>query len=156
MSNILLEVNRHIDFGEISKIYSTKEDLLLAYPSATFPLVNYEWSTWINNEESDNYSLLFYKDEVLISHLTLKNFKERPQICYLCFFIIDQNFRGKGFSKDALSLCYDFAQGVLSKSELWLVVDENNTKAYSLYRKEGFEIVDKKSVGFRMKKKLSK
>lgn len=152
MSNILLKINRHIDFKEISKIYSTKEDLSLAYPSASFPLIEAEWKTWINKAESDNYSLLFYENEELVSHLALKNFKDSPSICYLCFFIIDTKNRGKGRAKEVLSLCYNFITGVLNKKELWLVVDENNTSAYTLYKKEYFEFVDYKAAGIRMRK----
>jgi RimJ/RimL family protein N-acetyltransferase len=154
VSDITLVVNRHIDFEEISKIYSNPEDLFLAYPSASFPLIFSEWNTWINKEESDNYSLLFYKEEKLISHLTFKNYKEDPSICYLCFFIIDQGYRGLGLAGEVLSLSYHFAKTVLKKKDLWLVVDENNKPAHSLYKKEKFEVVDIRSAGLRMRKSI--
>jgi RimJ/RimL family protein N-acetyltransferase len=154
VSEITLKVCDDFDFFELEKIYSNKSDLNLAFPSATFPIEKSEWLTWINNKDSKNYSLTFYENDEAIGHLALKNYTQSPGLCYLCFFCIKRSHRGQSLSSLILELTYDYCSGILGKSELWLVVDEQNTIAYSLYRREGFQVVDKKEAGFRMRKDL--
>ncbi|WP_127716571.1 GNAT family N-acetyltransferase [Halobacteriovorax sp. HLS] len=154
MSNLLLNVKKQFDFDEIRLLYQNPDDLSLAFPSASFPVDESQWNKWMANADSENYSLTFYLDDIPISHLSLKSYKESPGLCYLCFFIVDSEYRAKGYAKEAMSLTYDFIRSVLKKNEVWLIVDPNNTSAYSLYRKEGFKIVDKKLAGLRLKKKI--
>lgn len=147
-------VTDYFKFPEIQNIYRNHEDLKLAFPSAQYPLDSKEWNDWISKPDSKNLSLLFYKNSNLIAHLALKNYLEEPGLCYLCFFIVDPDFRGKGLSKEALSLTYSYVRDELEKDELWLVVSEKNKNAYGLYKKEGFLVLDKRPGGLRMRKKL--
>ncbi|OUR96176.1 hypothetical protein A9Q84_07390 [Halobacteriovorax marinus] len=149
-----LKVSDHFKFDEILKLYRNPEDLKLAYPSADYPVNSSEWNEWINCEKANCFSLLFYQDEELVSHLAIKDYHANPGLCYLCFFIIDPNHRSKGYSKEILNQTYEFVKEQLQKKDLWLVVSEENPIAHGLYTKEGFLQIDTRPGGIRMKKRL--
>lgn len=130
-------------------------DLKLAYPRASYPINIDEWSKWILNKESKNYSLTWFMANIPISHIAIKSYIESPGMVYLCFFIIDSTHRGQSLAKDILNDVYHFVLNDLKKSELWLVVDPENKKAFNLYKKEGFKTIDIRPAGIRMRKDLT-
>lgn len=53
--------------------------------------------------------------------------------------IIAPNFQGKGLATKAIRLALDYGFSVLNLYKLYLIVDEENSKAIHLYEKLGFE-----------------
>jgi len=149
-----LKISKSFNQNAIATLYKNKQDLKLAFPSARFPVDMKDWQTWIEKTESENFSLLWGDKDGFISHLAIKCFREKPGIVYLCFFIIDEKYRGKGLSSKILDDAYRFVREELDKSELWLVVDPKNKKAFNIYLNEGFKIIDEREAGLRMMKQL--
>ncbi|MBT2625306.1 spermidine N1-acetyltransferase [Bacillus sp. ISL-32] len=54
--------------------------------------------------------------------------------------IIDPRYQGNGYSIIATYLAMNYAFSVLNLHKLYLIVDEENTKAIHLYKKSGFSI----------------
>lgn len=53
--------------------------------------------------------------------------------------IIAPNFQGKGLATKAIQLALDYGFSVLNLYKLYLIVDEENSKAIHIYQKLGFE-----------------
>lgn len=150
------EVSNQFCEKTVRKIYRSQNDLSLSFPSASFPIVFSEWEHWISKSVSKNYSLSWKIADEIVGHAALKSYIDKPGIVYLCFFIVDIEYRGIGLSSKFLKDVYRFVLDELSKKELWLVVDPKNKKAFNLYKKEGFKYIDENNSGYRMKKKLRK
>ncbi|WP_372651284.1 GNAT family N-acetyltransferase [Halobacteriovorax sp.] len=149
-----LKVSNQFNPKIIKNLYRNEKDLKLAYPTASFPINIDEWNSWMSKGESKNFSLTWFRDEAPISHIAIMSYIVDPGLVYLCFFIIDDEFRGKKLAKEILESVYSFVRKELRKNELWLVVDSKNNKAFNLYKREGFEIIDNRPAGIRMRKKL--
>lgn len=65
---------------------------------------------------------------------------------YLDSFAVKENHRGKGIGAELLKKTKEKAQE-MGIARVGLLVDENNLKAEKLYRRKGFEFVDKKDWG---------
>ncbi|GEM_PF-3039343 len=151
-----LEISNQFNSEIIKKLYRNEHDLKLAFPKASYPINIDEWTDWIIKKESENFSLTWSNGNSPLAHIAIKNYIEKPGIVYLCFFIVDPEFRGKKLSRKILESVYHFVVNELKKKELWLVVDSRNKKAFNLYKSEGFKVIDNRPAGVRMKKDLRK
>ncbi|MEG2869566.1 MAG: GNAT family N-acetyltransferase [Terrisporobacter sp.] len=87
-----------------------------------------------NNSDMNLY--LVCNDDVVIGFACILLDEEGD--LNLLKFMIDYNYQGKGYAKQALLLLLDLIKSQAPKDEVWLSVHPNNTKAVDLYKKIGF------------------
>jgi len=86
----------------------------------------------------------FYNDETMVGFAAFGRNPEDDNI-WIARYMIDQNFQGKGFGKEALQVLLSFMKEKYSCSEIYLDVAEENTLATNLYVKAGFKKTGKKN-----------
>lgn len=68
---------------------------------------------------------------------------DEPGRCYLCDFGVEEGYRGRGLGTYFLRVVLDEVR-LMNLESMSLTVDVNNEAAIGLYRKFGFEIIDKR------------
>lgn len=109
-----------------------------------------QWNEWIT--AGNQYaSLLFKYGNGLVGHVLLRN-NDQEQL-FLCFVILDKQFRGQGLTHPLLQKVEEFAPSHFSNKEIYLHVDPENLPALNAYRKNGYEQIAATDKGrFRLKK----
>ena len=86
-----------------------------------------------------------YNEETMVGFAAFGKNPEDDTI-WIVRYMIDQNFQGKGFGKNALPVLISFMKEKYSCTEIYLDVAEENTLATSLYVKAGFKNTGKKNA----------
>ena len=100
----------------------------------------------VNSKDQFLYSIV---DEEINNKMGLLWVQVRGQNAFIYDFLIDEEFRGKGFGKQALT-AMDEELKSMNVQSVGLHVFGDNTNAQELYKKMGFQI-----TGMHMKKKLN-
>lgn len=100
----------------------------------------------VNSKDQFLYSIV---DEEINNKMGLLWVQVRGQNAFIYDFLIDEEFRGKGFGKQALT-AMDEELKSMNVQSVGLHVFGDNTNAQELYKKMGFQI-----TGLHMKKKLN-
>jgi ribosomal protein S18 acetylase RimI-like enzyme len=146
----LLEVNSPFDPDAIKHLYRDKGELRLASPKSKYPFNNEEWSKQFDLN-SENCSLVFKCLGTVIGHLAILTNAEE---IYLCYVIIDNNFRGKGLGEKMILEAEEFCRLNYPHKDLFLNVNKDNLIALNLYKKLGYISFDENSENFKMVKRL--
>jgi|SRR5659263_390505 len=99
-----------------------------------------EWIIFHNNKSSEVlYVIQDIESGKLIGHVGLYNIDHRVRKAEFAILIADKNYRGKGYGDlcTKYMVSYGFNQLNLNRIELSLL--SGNTKALTLYQKNGFE-----------------
>lgn len=94
---------------------------------------------WIKRviANSDDYRCAIIVDGLYVGNIYLTDIKEGKATYHI--FIGDKSFWGKGVAKEASMLIIQYGFKNLQLYEINLKVKKQNTRAYSLYKKIGFE-----------------
>lgn len=88
-------------------------------------------------------STSFSLNREVVGYANFYRYKADPkEVIYLGNVIIDYKHRGLGYSKKMIEVMSIKAQNEFDATELRLAVFCNNTSAYALYIKMGFEVID--------------
>lgn len=150
MQELEVFVNDPFDASLIRELFLTQEDLKLASPYSSWPFSEEEWAKLFNSN-SENCSLLFYLDGRVIAHTS---FLPKDENLYLCYVILHPDFRGKGFSKQIVTLSEEFCRLNYPHEELHLNVNRGNNRAKKLYENMGYVVFAEEAPRFKMKKAL--
>jgi ribosomal protein S18 acetylase RimI-like enzyme len=100
----------------------------------------------VNSQDQFLYSIV---DEETNNKMGLLWVQVRGQNAFIYDFLLDEEFRGKGFGKQALA-AMDEELKSMNVQSVGLHVFGDNTNAQELYKKMGFQV-----TGMHMKKKLN-
>lgn len=84
---------------------------------------------WITNA--------IYHDEEMVGFMMYAKFYERNEL-YLCRFMIDQKFQGKGYGKEALERLKEIAMSDEKITKIKLSTSPDNQNGIRIYEKFGF------------------
>jgi RimJ/RimL family protein N-acetyltransferase len=144
--------NRPVDYENLKVLYKDKEDLEKAWPGSTYPFSVDEWKNFITSSP-DYASLLFELNDQYIGHLLLKS-NELKRL-YVCFVILQKEFRGRGLIYEMMKMAEEFAINNFNYNDLWLHVDPENLAALKVYEKIGFKKIEvTETCRLRMKKEI--
>lgn len=134
-------LNRPFQFDKIEEIFTTQEELALAWPSAKWPLCKEQWGEWMQDtNESEFVNLIMYNDSgKAIGHTALKRYRKAPYICYLCFVYLMPAYRGSGASTRLIDQTISEGRKKWNLEEIHLLVAPNNRRAFSFYDRYGFK-----------------
>lgn len=107
----------------------------------TFSLVQASYEEGLNTRA-------IYKDETLIGFL-LFDYDEDIKNWSLSRFMIDVEFQGKGYGKEAVKSFFDYAKNNFKIEKLYISVSIDNLQAANMFRSLGF--VDVKKVSYTLK-----
>jgi len=106
-----------------------------------YPLSNSGQEIWFEKylRNSDFIFIIheLFSDQVGMS--SLYNIDNRNRNAEFGRFVIDKEFRGKGYGKEALILTLDYAFKHLNLNRVYLDTFEYNEKVINLYKKIGFK-----------------
>ena len=143
IDNMLKLIEKELQLETLEHLYSNVEDLRLAWTKAMLPFNREQWIEWFKeSKERKAYSLYLEKDGATIGHSAVLKYKSGPELSYMCFLIIDQELRGKGYGKELTRLTCDFVRQKIPSKEVYLMVSPENIPAYSCYLNSGFHYVD--------------
>lgn len=132
------------DAGIIVKFNeNTDEDFLHQWGGGrfyTYPLTAAQIVQRIKNTENTRYFAVLLDDSV-IGMVELDFIKWDEKICSVCRFIIGEEYRGKGYGVQVLSLLCNYAFNELNMEKIKLSVFDFNAGAYKCYIKAGFKVV---------------
>jgi len=143
-------VNEPFQAELIQDLYSNKEDLLQAFPKAKHPFCIKEW-TGILQRHPENTSLIFKRNDEVVGHTALIINAEN---LYLCFVIVQSNFRRQGLAKLMISQSEEFTRLNYSHTDMYLNVSSKNTSAIELYKAMSYQVVSQLSEKITMKKNM--
>jgi RimJ/RimL family protein N-acetyltransferase len=87
-------------------------------------------------------STSFFLNGSVIGYANFYRYQTDPQeVIYLGNVIVDYKHRGHGYSKEIIKVMIEKAKKDFEAMELRLAVFCNNTEAYALYIKMGFEVL---------------
>lgn len=144
-------IMRDLTFFEDS--LKTDMEMQLVNPSASLP---FDKSHWLNFFELGNPTtsyFLKYNNKV-VGHSALQ-FKKENMSLWLCWVLIEKNFRGKGCAQKLLSHTEERVKSEYQLDEYYLNVRKNNLRAISFYERNGFVKISENESNFQMKKTLS-
>ena len=78
-----------------------------------------------------------YAEDVLVGFMMFATFYEKEEL-YLCRFMIDQRYQGKGFGKAALDRLKEIAMGDEGIRRIKLSTAPDNANGIRIYEKFGF------------------
>ena len=79
-----------------------------------------------------------YAEDVLVGFMMFAKFYEKEEL-YLCRFMIDQRYQGKGFGKAALDRLKELAMGDEGIRRIKLSTAPDNANGIRIYEKYGFK-----------------
>lgn len=133
-------------------LYKEDEILILKWKENTnlrdmigtiFPINELEHQKWFENKMFDKNGRIFIMEENKEKTIGLVGFNQIDWInrnAELFIFIGDNQYRGKGYGKQALQILLDFAKENLNLLMVYLKVFSFNDTAITLYKKSGFNI----------------
>ncbi|MCW5913695.1 MAG: GNAT family N-acetyltransferase [Chitinophagaceae bacterium] len=110
-----------------------------------------EWIKKVLSNKNERRFAIYYQ-EIYVGNIYLTSITEYD--AYVGLFLGDPNFHGKGVGIEALSQVLEFATQHLHLKNIYLRVKKENTPAFRLYSKVGFEIIEEMKEYFKMKKSL--
>lgn len=148
----LLEIviNEPFQADLIKHLYADKKDLRLAFPKAKYPFCSNQWQEVVT-KDPDNTSLLFKLNQEVVGHSA---FIINGECLYMCFIIIEQKHRRKGFAKEMISKSEEFSRLNYPHQDLWLNVNRTNTSAFRLYISMGYEAANESGDKITMNKRI--
>lgn len=147
-----LEVNFPFDSDAIKHLYADKGDLKLASPKSNYPFDKEEWCRQFEFN-SENCSLIYKFDHKVIGHLAIL---ENAEEIYLCYVIIQNEFRGKGLAEKMILEAEEFCRLNYHHKDIFLNVNKENLRALRLYKKLGYVSFDDNSENYKMVKRLKR
>lgn len=125
-----------------------KEDLHLAvkwknsaYESFyEYPLFNSGQEMWFEKHmRSNDFLFIVYESSTKIGMIGLSNIDNRNRNAKLLRFVLDEEFRGKGYGREALRLLLDYAFNHLNLHSVYLDTFKHNVRIINFYKKAGFK-----------------
>lgn len=105
-------------------------------------------------DTNDNFLLSIKNDDNVIGYIWfLTEYNEDIKQSFLCDFMIFEEYRGKGYAKEALVEMEKMAADMMCKESVLFVADENII-AQRLYSKCGYQVLRKHNYGQFMKKEI--
>ncbi|MFW5983393.1 MAG: GNAT family N-acetyltransferase [bacterium] len=108
------------------------------------PFTKDEQIKWFNQLQNDNTKVVFAvcrkESGTHIGNISIDNIDLRHKNARFSIFIADQNNRGKGFGKEALSLIEDYAFNVLNLHKIWCKTDADDPQVIRFYKNSGYQI----------------
>ncbi len=150
------KVHKELPLSIIETVYEQQEVLKLAWPEANYPIDHNQWRSWFKNDDktqSHGFSFSGAKGDVAFA--SIKTYKEKPGLSYLCLVAVKKDEQGKGIGRDFIKEILNHCQESLGILNLYLLVYRNNLIAKGLYESLGFQYVDGENP-MRFKINLSK
>jgi diamine N-acetyltransferase len=82
--------------------------------------------------------LAIYNDETIVGFIMYKLDMEKQEL-YLCRFMIDVQYQGKGYGKESLDLLKSIAEKVSGINKIELSTKPDNHHGIKIYEKAGFK-----------------
>lgn len=86
--------------------------------------------------------LTMMEGERIVGHIMLRYPSEDKDVIRLCFVIVDNALRGKGYGRELLQLSIKYARDILHAKRITLGVFCDNRPAFECYKTLGFTIID--------------
>ena len=90
--------------------------------------------------EEGLYTRAVYSDDTMVGFVLFDYDPEIPGWC-MSRFMIGAQYQGQGLGKEAVLRFLEFMREEMKVEELYLHVEQENTRAYALYEKLGFRTV---------------
>lgn len=119
-----------------------------------FPVPNVYW-VGISRYEEHTTLYAVKADDIYVGMIGL-GYDEDGVSGYLNPLMIDKNYQGKGYAKQALTLAIQILKEELNVSVVHLGHRKNNVAAAALYEKLGFEIIEEHEKDYYRELKLDK
>jgi len=85
------------------------------------------------------FPFAIYAKDILVGFIMLGYYEARNQYT-LWKFLIDKNYQGKGYGREALKLGIKYLREKFDAREIYIGVSQGNEKAKQLYQSMGFEM----------------
>lgn len=105
---------------------------LTSYIKKVYPF--YEYGMW---------ALILRKNHQIIGKVGLSNREYKGANCVELGYLIDWDYRRKGYAREACKLCIQYAKEELYLDEIYCFVNEENRNSLYLALRLGFEVIDK-------------
>lgn len=140
-------IEEEVLISKLQRLYRSEDDLRLAWTKGNWPFDPEQWKSWfVNTDEKATHSLYLYKEtpegSFTIGHGAILNYLQGASVAYLCFLIIDPQYRTQGYGRELVLKMCDYAKRTLNKKEIFLMVDPMNMPALNCYLSCGFSYVD--------------
>lgn len=86
--------------------------------------------------------LTMMEGERIVGHIMLRYPSEDKDVIRLCFVIVDNALRGKGYGRELLQLSINYARDILHAKRITLGVFCDNRPAFECYKTLGFTVID--------------
>lgn len=96
-----------------------------------------EWLTTKLNISNEKRFAICIEENIYIGNIQLTNIANGKGEYHI--FIGDKNYWGKGYGYKASLELFKYAKSQLGLHQIYLIVNENNTKAIRLYKRLGFK-----------------
>lgn len=113
------------------------------YLDIIYPVSKRDADSFVFEGDNDSGKKIFIidnEDRKPIGLIILSNIKWEYRNCELGIVIYDDNFRSKGYGKDALNTAVQFVFDEMNMHLVYLKVSEDNNAAIKLYYSLGFEM----------------
>jgi diamine N-acetyltransferase len=87
--------------------------------------------------EPEYVPLAIYNDETMVGFIMYSINHDREEL-YLCRFMIDEKYQGKGYGKQSLALLRKIAEGTPGIRIIELSTKQDNSHGIKVYEKAGF------------------
>lgn len=91
------------------------------------------------SSQANHFSIVDLKEDRLIGFCWLKDINDVDRATELAILIGDEDYRGKGYGKEAMELIVDYCINILNLHNIMVVVYSHNEKAIEMYKKVGFK-----------------
>ena len=123
--------------------WHNQPEIVEMYSGHPFPVNEEMERKWydkvtVSNIPSTVFGVEHISDRKLIGLTLLKDINLINRSTETAIYIGDSNYKGKGFSTEALQLTLSFAFNELGIHRVWLKVRTDNRPALSLYKRIGF------------------
>lgn len=126
------------DFELICNFFNDKKELQFSFPHAIFPVDIDQLKKIVSTRSNPT---ILTSDNIVIGFTDLYNIVENEE-CFIGNFIIDKNYRKKGFSNILLQEIINRAIALYNIKKIKLICFCENTNALLLYKKFSFNPVE--------------
>ncbi len=131
------------DLATVAQWYQDAEFMRLFDAAIAFPKTESQLTQWLEEAEKSSTGFIFairsVRDNALLGYLEVDGILWNQQTSWLSIGIGDQEYWGRGYGYEALTLALQFAFSELNLHRVQLSVFSYNQRAINLYEKAGFQ-----------------
>ena len=135
---------RTIDAEDLARIrgWINREDIS-SFMGIRTPVSAMEQKSWYEalqrSQDKKVFAIVRTVDSLHIGNVSIDHISARDRNARLTIFIGEEDFRGKGYGRDAVMATLEYGFQSLGLNKVYLIVHEENDRAIRLYERCGFK-----------------